>query len=52
MFQTLREKNEEESTGIGLALVKKILYDLHCKIWVNSTLGKGAEFIFTWPLNQ
>ncbi len=50
MFQTLREKDEKESTGIGLAIIKKILDDLHCTIWINSTLGNGTEFIFTWPL--
>lgn len=49
IFQTLREKNEKESTGIGLAIIKKIIDDQHCTIKVNSTLGKGSEFIFTWP---
>ncbi|HEX7847228.1 MAG TPA: ATP-binding protein, partial [Chitinophagaceae bacterium] len=50
IFQTLRERNEKESTGIGLAIVKKILDDQHCSITVNSALGKGTEFVFTWPL--
>ncbi len=49
MFQTLREKGEMESTGIGLAIVKKIIDEQHGTIRINSTLGKGAEFIFTWP---
>ncbi len=49
MFQTLREKDEKESTGIGLAIIKKILDEQHCTIHVHSELGKGAEFIFTWP---
>jgi signal transduction histidine kinase len=49
IFQTLRDKNDKESTGIGLAIIKKIIDDQHCTIKVNSTLGKGAEFIFTWP---
>jgi len=52
MFQTLREKHEKESTGIGLAIIKKILEDQHCTIRVNSVLGKGSEFIFTWPRIQ
>jgi len=47
IFQTLREKNEKESTGIGLAIIKKIIDDQHCTIKVNSTPGKGAEFVFT-----
>ena len=51
IFQTLREKDEKESTGIGLALIKRILDDQSCTIRVESTPGNGAEFIFTWPRN-
>lgn len=49
IFQTLREKDQKESTGIGLAIIKKILDDQRSIIRVNSALGKGTEFIFTWP---
>jgi signal transduction histidine kinase len=49
IFQTLREKNQKESTGIGLAIVKKIIDENKGKIRVNSNVGKGASFIFTWP---
>ena len=49
MFQTLREKDEKESTGIGLSIIKKILDEQHGTIDVVSTLGQGAEFKFTWP---
>lgn len=48
IFQTLREKNEMESTGVGLAIVKKIIDEQRGTIKVNSQLGEGAEFIFTW----
>ena len=51
IFQTLREKEEKESTGIGLAIVKKIIDEQHGVIKVNSKLGEGAEFTFTWPKN-
>lgn len=51
IFQTLREKNDKESTGIGLAIVKKIIEDKHCSIKVISSEGGGASFIFTWPKN-
>ena len=49
IFQTLREKHAKESTGIGLAIVHKIIEDQHCSITVESQLGRGASFIFTWP---
>ena len=49
IFQTLRDKDDVESTGIGLAITKKIIDDLQCTIRVNSGHGEGAEFIFTWP---
>jgi signal transduction histidine kinase len=49
IFQTLREKDEKESTGIGLSIVKKIMDELHGTIHVKSAAGKGSEFIFTWP---
>lgn len=52
LFQTLREKNEKESTGIGLAIVKKIIDELPGEIKVISSPGKGAEFIFTWPVTK
>ncbi|MDR6763742.1 signal transduction histidine kinase [Flavobacterium sp. 2755] len=48
IFQTLREKNEMESTGIGLAIVKKIIDEQGETINVQSKLGEGAQFTFTW----
>ncbi|MGK2863610.1 MAG: ATP-binding protein [Chitinophagaceae bacterium] len=52
IFQTLREKNENESTGVGLAIVKKIIDEHHGIISLNSKSGEGAEFIFTWKKNN
>lgn len=49
IFQTLRERDDQKSTGIGLAIVKKIIEDKNCVIRVVSSLGTGASFIFTWP---
>lgn len=49
IFQTLQERDSVESTGVGLAIVKKILDDRNQKIHIISDAGKGAIFSFTWP---
>lgn len=49
IFQTLNRRDDVESTGVGLAIVKKIIEDQGGKIWVESELGKGCEFKFFWP---
>lgn len=49
IFQTLRERDSKESTGVGLAIVKKIIDDQKGTISVTSAPGKGASFRFTWP---
>lgn len=49
MFQTLGSKENTESTGIGLPIVKKILEHKGGSIDVLSELGKGASFCFKIP---
>lgn len=48
IFQTLQERDSFESTGIGLAIVKKILDDRKQSISVISRPGEGTTFSFTW----
>jgi signal transduction histidine kinase len=49
IFQTLTERDTLESTGVGLAIVKKIVERQGGTIKVESAEGHGATFIFTWP---
>ena len=48
IFQTLQARDAIESTGIGLSIVKKIVEDRGGKIRIESQLGEGATFYFTW----
>jgi signal transduction histidine kinase len=52
LFQTLRDRHTAESTGIGLSIVKRIIDDHKGSIRVESALGEGATFIFTWPKGE
>lgn len=49
IFQTLQSRDTYESTGVGLAIVKKIIEDQNADIRIESELGKGAKFIIKWP---
>ncbi len=49
IFQTLHAKDYGSNTGIGLALVKKIVQEQGGWITLESEPGKGALFRFTWP---
>lgn len=49
MFQTLQPRDEVEGTGIGLALVKKIVGSRGGEVGLESDEGEGACFWFTWP---
>lgn len=49
MFQRLHSEKNLSGTGIGLAYCKKIVEIYGGHIWVNSELGTGSSFHFTFP---
>lgn len=48
MFQTLKPRDELEGSGMGLALIKKLVETYGGTISVFSE-GRGCRFTFTWP---
>ncbi|MBK0402974.1 CHASE3 domain-containing protein [Adhaeribacter sp. BT258] len=49
VFQTIEARDTRESTGIGLAIVKKIIEEKGGRIRIESKENEFTSFIFTWP---
>jgi signal transduction histidine kinase len=50
LFQTLKRRDDVEGSGMGLAIVKKLVERQNCHITVHSEgNGTGTEFRFQWP---
>jgi PAS domain S-box-containing protein len=49
IFQTLQARDSVESTGVGLAIVKKIVEEKGGSVWLESSVGKGSKFLCTLP---
>jgi len=52
IFQSLGEIKDPKSTGVGLAIVKRVVEVHMGKVWVESEKKKGSTFLFRIPSKQ